>query len=457
MKKYKRSIFIFRRDLRIFDNTALSNALEQSEKVLVCFILDDRQFKNNDYKSDNAVEFMINSLIDLEIQIKNKGGNFFVFSGIAEKVVEELLERNNFEAVFINRDYTPFSRLRDRKISEICQKKQKDFCQFADILLTETEQVRKKDGLPYLVFTPFYKKASQVAIKKPRKSVEFNFFTNRTNLQLPREIDLKKLKIKKNIKIWLSGGRKEALELLNKVENLKNYQTERNLPFVNKTSFLSAHNKFGTVSIREVYYKIKNDLGLDHELIKQLYWRDFFTQIAQSFPRVFGNNFKSKLNQIQWKNNLIQFEKWKKGETGFPFIDAGMRQLNQTGYMHNRVRMIVASFLVKNLQIDWQLGEKYFAQKLIDYDPCVNNGSWQWAASTGCDAVPYFRIFNPFRQQKRFDSECLYVKKWIPKLRNYSCKQIMDIEKGEELRGYFPKMIDYKKSVIEAKKMYQAT
>ena len=218
---------------------------------------------------------------------------------------------------------------------------------------------------------------------------------------------------------------------------MKNYEQERDFPAIKGTSGLSAHHKFGTLSVREVFQRVKENLGLSHSLIRELFWRDFFTHIGFYFPRVFSGCFYQEYDAIQWENNQKKFKAWCQAETGFPLVDAGMRELLSTGFMHNRVRMVVASFLTKDLHIDWRWGEKYFAQHLVDYDPAVNNGNWQWAASTGCDAQPYFRIFNPWRQQERFDSDCKYIKKWLPELKNIPAKKIhRRTEVSESLCGY---------------------
>lgn len=233
--------------------------------------------------------------------------------------------------------------------------------------------------------------------------------------------------------------------ILNEIDRFSTYMKVRDFPAKAGTTKLSAHLKFGTVSIREVYYAIKNRFGADHPLIRQLYWRDFYTQIGYHFPRVFKRSFRSKYDKLDWNYNETAFHRWCEGLTGFPIVDAGMRELNRTGYMHNRVRMIVASFLIKDLHIDWRWGERYFAQKLVDYDPAVNNGNWQWAASTGCDPVPYFRIFNPWLQQRKFDPNCEYIKENVPELRSFPPSIIHNLEKvqPDDLKNYPPPMVDH--------------
>ncbi len=413
MKKHKLSIFIFRRALRLEDNKGLLRALEFSEKVIPCFIFDKRQVEGNPYKSQNSLQFLINSLKELNSELRQKGSKLFLFYGIQEEVLEKILVLEKIEAIFSNRDYTPFAIRRDEKIKSLCEQKGVEFRQFSDYLLKEPENALKKDGTPYSIFTPFFRNASLKQVNIPEEISTNNFFTGKLESEVDFSVTQKFFE-NENPNIFVQGGRKEALEILTNLEKFHNYDEERNFPSLSKTTGLSAHLKFGTVSVREVYYKFFTELGDSHPLIRQLYWRDFFTHIAFHFPQVFGNAFHKKYDQIEWKNDEKNFKLWCEGKTGFPIVDAGMRELNETGFMHNRVRMIVASFLVKDLHIDWRWGEKYFAKKLVDYDPSVNNGSWQWSASTGCDAQPYFRIFNPISQQEKFDPQFTYVKQWVP-------------------------------------------
>ncbi len=253
----------------------------------------------------------------------------------------------------------------------------------------------------------------------------------------------------------MQGGRRQALAIFDALENLKEYQNRRDYPALASTSLLSAHLKFGTVSIREAFYAVQCALGVDHPLLRQFYWRDFFTHIAYHFPEVFGHAFVRKYDALPWRNDQARFYTWAEGRTGFPIVDAGMRELNQTGYMHNRVRMITASFLVKDLHISWRWGERYFAQHLVDYDPCVNNGNWQWAASTGCDAQPYFRIFNPWLQQQKFDADCEYIYRWIPELRPFPPEVIHRWDKKFAACDYPKPIVDHRFESEKAKEMFR--
>ncbi|MCM2325813.1 MAG: DNA photolyase family protein, partial [Candidatus Woesearchaeota archaeon] len=268
------------------------------------------------------------------------------------------------------------------------------------------------------------------------------------------EASLDEVTYVKNPQLITHGGRKEGLKILSSLGRFAGYSEDRNYPSRELTTKLSPHNKFGTLSIRETYYEITRQLGEFSVLLNELYWRDFFTHIGYFFPHVFGHAFKNKYDNIKWKDDELKFKAWCEGKTGFPIVDAGMRELNSTGFMHNRVRMITASFLIKDLHIDWRKGEKYFATKLIDYDPCVNNGNWQWAASTGCDAQPYFRIFNPWLQQERYDYECRYIKRWLPELKDIGYKSIHNI-KNEPVKGYVSPIIRHDIEKDIALEMYK--
>lgn len=453
MKKIRLSIHIFRRDLRLHDNTALIAALAQSDEVIPVFIFDDRQL-SNPFKGNNSFQFMLKSLDELNAELRKKGSHIYFFRGFSEKVVEELLKELPVEAVFVNRDYTPFSLMRDENIAEVCVKNSVGFSSYSDALLTEPEQVFKSDGKPYTIFTPFFKKAKEISVQTPVKNQSTNYFSKNilsSNANIPTDIQ-----IEKKCELLLKGGRHEGETLLLNLENLTNYEESRNIPSISGTSLLSAHHKFGTCSIRETYHRVADLYGKDHTLIRELYWRDFFSHIAFHFPDVFGKPFHLKYESMVWENNEEKFERWCDGTTGFPIVDAGMRELVYTGYMHNRVRMIVSSFLVKDLHIDWRWGERFFATHLTDYDPAVNNGNWQWAASTGCDAQPYFRIFNPWLQQQKFDPKCIYIKKWVPELVNFSEKEIHRMNSLKtSVPNYYLPMIDHSYESIVSKESYR--
>jgi deoxyribodipyrimidine photo-lyase len=449
-KTYKKAIFIFRRDLRVFDNTALNKALELAEAVIPCFIFDPQQVgAKNPYKSNNCIQFMIESLQDLANQLAKKDGKLYTFYGETVKTVTELLKISGAEAVLVNQDYTPFSRKRDEQIQTICEQKNVVFESCFDALLVDPTTFSNKQNKPYTIFTPFFKSAIQIPIPQPTTKQISSFFTKKIDLSTQAQtIDITKeltpqakILSSKNPALAVHGGRTASAKILNNLGDFKNYDTTHNIPSI-PTTLLSAYNKYGTHSIREVLYAMVKKLGPSHDLMRQLYWRDFYYHILWHFPHVMGQAFKPQYNSLTWSSSQTNFEKWCQGQTGFPLVDAGMRQLNTTGFMHNRVRMIVASFLVKDLHINWQDGEKYFAQQLVDYDPAVNNGNWQWSASTGCDAQPYFRIFNPWLQQKKFDHDCTYIKQWVPELKNYTAKEIHNHFKAY-LTDYYKPMIDH--------------
>jgi deoxyribodipyrimidine photo-lyase len=385
---------------------------------------------------------MIESLEELQSQIASQGGALLVAHGQHHEVVAKLIKELSIDAVFFNMDYTPFSRKRDAAIFETCSKLGVHCAHYSDALLVEPSEFGKDDGKPYTVYTPFFKKASKLEVSRPigRKRGSLIKVNYRGAPVAPRDF-WPANSAAKRISI---GGRSNALAILEAIGGFTKYEDERNLPAVRGTTLLAPHNKFGTVSIREVYHAVRSALGVNHTLIRELYWRDFFTHIAWHFPRVFGHAFHQQYDAIPWSDNQELFATWCEGRTGFPIVDAGMRELVATGFMHNRVRMIVASFLVKDLHISWQQGEQFFAQHLTDYDPAVNNGSWQWAASTGCDAQPYFRIFNPWLQQKRFDPECGYIKKWLPELKQLRPAQIHTLYEDDITRS-----IEYPKPVVE--------
>lgn len=431
---YKKSIFIFRRDFRLEDNNGLIKALQSSELIIPIFIFTSEQVKINKYKSDNALQFMLESLADLDLQLHKNNSKIFYFFGNPDIVIKNLIEKNKIDAVFANADYTPYSRERDNKIKKVCMNNGVHFEDCQDILLQDVGNVLTGSGKQFLKYTPFFNKAVKLKVDASKINKNKNYIEKNTKVisefSLPADVIgqiklddwpekfLKKFLIKdfvKNNNIAVRGGRNEALKILKKVENFKDYDKNRN--FLDyETTKLSAYIKFGCVSIREVF-EIFKKLG-SKDLIRQLYWRDFYYNILYKYPKVLGHAMKEKYDKIIWPENKLFLQKWKQGKTGFPAVDACMQELNQTGFMHNRGRLIVSNFLVKIFLIDWRAGERYFANLLVDYDVAVNNGNWQWSAGTGADSQPYFRIFNPWIQSKRFDADCEYIKKWLPELKN---------------------------------------
>ncbi|GAB4257123.1 MAG: deoxyribodipyrimidine photo-lyase [Methylomicrobium sp.] len=448
MTRYQEALHIFRRDLRLDDNTSLNEALRLSERVLACFIFDPSQIQPHRYRSEPALQFMLHSLDDLANQLRRHDGKLHIFYGKPEQVVKHLIDRHAIDAVFINRDYTPFSRQRDYRLATLCSERGVSLHSFADALLTEPEQAVKNDGTPYQVFTPFYNNARKIPVTWPESLSEGRF----VNTIEDEPFDY--MTLRKDFGIEFGGGRREAQAVLERLARLTDYQTQRDYPERDSTSRLSAHLKFGTISIREAYHAVQMQLSEEHPLLRQFYWRDFFTHIGFHYPEVFGHAFHRQYDHLPWQNDENLFAAWADGRTGFPIVDAGMRELNRTGYMHNRVRMITASFLTKDLHISWRWGERYFAQRLVDYDPCVNNGNWQWAASTGCDAQPYFRIFNPWLQQRKFDPDCAYIYRWIPELRSFSPDLIHRWENRFVACDYPKPIVDHKNESEKAKQMF---
>ncbi|MGZ8190600.1 MAG: cryptochrome/photolyase family protein [Methylococcaceae bacterium] len=451
MITYEISLFIFRRDLRLYDNTALNEAMQLSRQVIPCFIFDPRQIEAHPYQSKPGLQFMLQSISDLQQQLQVTGGKLELYHASPELVIRSLYEQQHILSVFINRDYTPFSRRRDYELAELCQQLGIKIHSLPDALLTEPEQAVKNDQSPYKVFTAFYNNARQFQVALPQALIKRNFLSSGSDFTL----DQLGLALAESTSDVIQGGRNQALDTLDRLDELVDYQNTRDFPALDATSKLSAHLKFGTCSVREVYYAITEQLGSEHPLLRQLYWRDFFTHIAYHFPQVFGRPFLEKFEHLRWDNNRDYFQAWCEGKTGFPIVDAGMRELNATGFMHNRLRMIVASFLVKDLHISWRWGERYFAQHLVDYDPCVNNGNWQWAASTGCDAQPYFRIFNPWLQQQKFDPECRYIYHWIPELKGFPVEIIHQWHKKHSDCSYPVPIIDHAHESRIAKALFK--
>ncbi|MGZ8875564.1 MAG: cryptochrome/photolyase family protein [Halobacteriota archaeon] len=453
--KYRRSLFLFRRDLRVRDNSGLIEASAASETVIPAFIFDPRLASQNPYFSHNTFQFMVESLCDLARQVAAERSFLCVFRGRPEAVVERLIAEEEIEAVFVNRDYTPFSQTRDAAIAKLCDEYHNAFHCISDVLLHEPGDVLKDDGKPYTIFSYFLRKARSIPVR-PVNAARVNNLSNlniasesreRFNCELPDQNALRSVR----------GGRPQSLKTLTNLHKFVEYEIEREYPAKRGTTRLSAHNKFGTCSIREVYHSVVDKLGAEHQLIVELFWRDFYSHIAFFFPHIFRGSFYPKYDALAWDATTQKFDAWRTGRTGFPIVDAGMRELNTTGFMHNRVRMIVASFLVKDLHIDWRRGERYFAQNLVDYDRAVNNGNWQWCSSTGCDAQPYFRIFNPWMQQRRYDPDCRYIKTWIPELREIAPALLHSPDKLNEaaIPGYPAPIVNHAIESERAKKEYR--
>lgn len=420
----------FRRDLRLEDNAALYYALRAKLPVQCLFIL-DKNILDELPESDSRLTFIYDTLLVLNEQLKELGSSLLVKYGRPKEVWDDIIKTFDVKEVFTNSDYEAYAKNRDNEIKLILSEQNITFNTFKDHVIFEGNEVLKDDGKPYTVFTP-YKKKWLLKLENGLPSDKSFFYK-----AYPTEkyfSNFSKHKKTNKIPTLESIGflRSEVVLPTKEVKQgiIKNYDQTRDIPGIAGTSKLGIHFRFGTVSIRD---KVRKALKLNATYLSELIWRDFYSQILYNFPHVEKGAFRPEYDRIEWVNDEKDFEKWKNGNTGFPIIDAGMRELNTTGYMHNRVRMIVASFLTKHLLIDWRWGEAYFAEKLIDYDLASNNGGWQWAAGCGTDAAPYFRIFNPYSQQERFDADFTYVKKWVPEYKNQEYpKPMVDLKIARE-------------------------
>jgi deoxyribodipyrimidine photo-lyase len=453
--EHKNGLFIFRRDFRIVDNNSLNVLSKICKNVYTIFIFTPEQVgSSNNYKSHNSVQFMIESLVDLASEIKKQGGQLHTFYGKNTKVLADCIKAWDINVVAFNVDITPYARERDNAITKMCEKMGIDLVKEHDYFLHPPGSIKTGTGDPYQKFTPYYETASKIKVPSPIGKKQFPFKTNDANVtnKISLEQAMKRFTTI-NPNILVHGGRPEALQLLSRaVRTIHNYNAIHNDLSLN-TSELSASIKFGCISIREAYKAFHDKPGI----IRQLYWRDFYANIMYEFPRVIGHSLKSKYDKIHWHHNSKLFKAWCEGETGYPIVDAGMRQMNTTGYMHNRARLIVASFLVKTLLIDWREGEEYFAQTLTDYDPSNNNGNWQWISGGGADSQPYFRVFNPWRQAESYDPKCEYIKKWVPELKDVPTKDLLkwDTKYVDYKDVHYPKpVVDYEAQREKVLKLY---
>ena len=399
------TIFWFRRDLRLLDNTGLNLALLKSKDVQPIFIF-DKEIIDELPNDDPRVNFIYDELQKINKELISYNSSLKVYHGSPLEVFKQLCKENSELKVYTNRDYEPYAIARDEEINKFLLENGSELISSKDQVIFEKNEVVKNDGLPYTVFTPFKNKwlakFKEEGFYLELKLNSENFY--KSNHEFPSMGEL--------------GFKKSSIKVPSfSLERVHNYEETRNFPSLDSTSKIGPHLRFGTVSIREIVSKVKD---LNDTYLSELVWREFFMQILWHFPKVVHENFRPKYNFIKWRNNDEEFEKWCKGETGYPLVDAGMRELNQTGFMHNRVRMVTAGFLCKHLLIDWRWGEAYFAKKLLDYELSSNNGNWQWSAGTGCDAAPYFRVFNPSEQIKKFDKQNTYINKWVEDLNEFS-------------------------------------
>lgn len=426
-------VFWFRKDLRITDNKALRefvNSIRNSDKYLFIYIKNKNSFN---FYGEKRISFLYECLIELRNKLKKYNLNINLFFGNSVELFSELINRFCTLDVYTNKQYEPYCIERDKKIKDLVNKYTGNYFEFDDTTLMDMQKVIKDDSTPYTVYTPFKNKFLKLLSERDFEEYKVNL----SKLNPEQQLQLKDFKFydfeneyeKLDKSNFIKGGRNNGMKLLANFLNNKviDYNSNRDLPAVEGTSLLSAHLHFGTVNIRECFRKIesykKKTIGIE-KWRDELIWREFYYYIVYHFPHVVNGAFKKEYDNLKWSYDKINFKLWCDGITGIPIVDAGMRQLNKEGWMHNRVRMIAAMFLTKDLLIDWKLGERYFAENLIDLDFASNNGGWQWSASTGCDAQPYFRIFNPCLQGKKFDAEGLYIKKYIKELKNIPVKYI---------------------------------
>ncbi|KAA1244742.1 deoxyribodipyrimidine photo-lyase [Aquimarina sp. RZ0] len=400
-------LFWFRRDLRIEDNIGLTQALKSGIPVLPIFIF-DTEILDKLPKDDARVSFIFNTLQDINEAFRKKyNSSLAILYGTPEQIFKNLVQNDKYTitSVYTNRDYEPYAIQRDLKIKEILSPENINFYTYKDQVIFEKDEITKNDGNPYVVYTPYKNKWKEHFDADKLKKHD----TKKLLGNLIKDQNLPK------ISLSAMGFTKSHIQVLDyniSAEFIQNYEDTRNFPAHNNgTSKLAPHLRFGTISIRKI---MKQAIAEKNEVFwSELIWREFFMQILWHFPQTKEKSFRPKYDRIEWLNNEEHFDQWKKGKTGYPLVDAGMRELNETGYMHNRVRMLVASFLCKHLLIDWRWGEAYFAEKLLDYDMSANVGNWQWAAGSGVDAAPYFRIFNPTTQVAKFDKDLQYIRTWI--------------------------------------------
>jgi deoxyribodipyrimidine photo-lyase len=407
------TIFWFRRDLRLHDNAGLYHALKAGLPVVPVFIFDKNILDELKDKADARVTFIHQSLTEMQSTLLEMGAALDVRYGIPEEIFPLLLKTYKVASVYTNHDYEPYAAKRDTAIGKLLNDSGVSFHTYKDQVIFEKGEVLKDDGKPYTVFTPYSRKWKSIVNEFYLSSYLNDQYKEQYFKQAATEIpSLKSMGFEPADQKFPSTEWRSEI--------IKRYKEQRDIPAIQGTSRLSVHLRFGTISIREL---AREAGALNESFLNELIWRDFYHMILWHFPRVVGHSFKPEYDTINWRNNEKEFDAWCKGQTGYPIVDAGMRELNETGFMHNRVRMIVASFLTKHLLIDWRWGEAYFAQKLLDFDLAANNGGWQWAAGSGCDAAPYFRVFNPYLQTQKFDGELKYIRKWVPEFEEFTYPQ----------------------------------
>lgn len=468
----KKALCWLRRDLRLHDHHALSMALKNADETQVIFVFDTLILNKLSDKHDKRVTFIMDSLKEIEKTLEKVGSSLLIRYGDPLVEIPKALEELSSEVLFFNRDYEPYAKKRDNKIVELMFAKNIQVHQFKDHVLYEKDEIRNGSGELYKVFTPYKKKWLETLhahddivqdykcplknfakLDNPKSVLKHDWYKDIGFIHAPAD---------------LKGGTKESLKLLKKFQKyIHNYKEARDIPSLEQTSFLSPYLRMGNISVRDMIRASLEDQSAGHSTwLSEIVWRDFYHAILDAYPHVEKNCFRPEYDNIKWLGKKADFEKWCEGQTGYPIIDAAMRCLNATGFMHNRLRMVVASFLSKTLLIDWRQGEKYFAEKLLDYDLASNNGGWQWSASTGVDAQPYFRIFNPYSQSQKFDSEGITIRQWCPELAKFSNKSIhspQDTDLSEQIaaecfvgKDYPYPIVNYKEQRDKALRMYKS-
>lgn len=468
----KRALCWMRRDLRLHDHFALSQALQNAEETVVVFIFDEIILEKIHNKNDFRVSLIMDSLREMEQILQKNASSLIIRYGDPIEVIPKLIKEFDIDGLFFNRDYEPYAKSRDNKIEKIMHSLNRSLYTFKDHVFYEKNEILNGSGEVYKVFTPYKNKWLETFNEQEK------FIPN-------YKCNLKKLYPLKNpmnildhdwyqeiafvpTECILKGGGQAALKYLEQFrDNISNYKVARDIPALEQTSNLSSYIRMGNLSIRDMIRLAVEKINSGYETwLSEIIWRDFYQVILDAYPRVEKHSFRSEYDKINWLGSKKDFELWCEGQTGYPLVDAAMRCLNATGLMHNRLRMVVASFLTKTLLIDWRLGEKYFAEKLLDYDMAANNGGWQWSASTGVDAQPYFRIFNPYSQSEKFDVEGIYIRRWCPELKKFSNKSIHcphDTEIFEQIeaecfigKDYPAPIVAYKIQRERALAMYKA-
>lgn len=422
------TIFWFRRDLRLHDNVGFFHALKEKANVLPIFIFDP-EILDKLPKNDARVNFIHDEITKMNSTLRSKGSGVSILHGKPIEVFQDLIKKHSLASVYTNRDYEPYAQERDKAISELLSSHNIEFKTFKDQVIFERDEITKADGNPYVVYTPYSRKwLEHFTAPESYPSEDF----------LERCIQNDNLPYLSLEEIGFEPTKTPVPNFILNPRLIQEYEETRNFPALDQTSKLGPHLRFGTVSIRQMVTQASKEDN--PTFLKELIWREFFMQILWHFPHTKDRAFKSKYDRIEWRNNEEEFKKWCEGNTGYPLVDAGMRQLNQTGFMHNRVRMLVGSFLCKHLLIDWRWGEAYFAEKLHDYEMASNVGNWQWVAGSGVDAAPYFRIFNPTSQVQKFDQKMEYIKKWVPEFQELT---------------YVPQIVDHKFARERCLKVYK--